>query len=200
MTCGRFHVVGTVGVVLALFVCSPAFAQGKDPHKLLTEADRLAWLRVWTRAEPIYAEASEADDVFHRWAEAWFEGYGWVPIDANFGAGVGPGARGSYFGGRGNRHVVTTVGGGGSDYLAWTYNSHERYELEGGATLDVQPLARYRPAEVGGEVPAARAPAMVSLEVSENNGARDGAGRWVYAGPIAVALVLGVVMGRRPRE
>ena len=60
MTCGRFHVVGTVGVVLALFVCSPAFAQGKDPHKLLTEADRLAWLRVWTRAEPLYAEAREA--------------------------------------------------------------------------------------------------------------------------------------------
>src|SRR5687767_3012062 len=60
MTCGRFHVVGTVGVVLALFVCSPAFAQGKDPHKLLSEADRLAWLRVWTRAEPLYAEAREA--------------------------------------------------------------------------------------------------------------------------------------------
>ena len=60
MTCGRFHVVGTVGVVLALFVCSPAFAQGKDPHKLLAEADRLAWLRVWTRAEPLYAEAREA--------------------------------------------------------------------------------------------------------------------------------------------
>ena len=29
-------------------------------HKLLTEADRLAWLRVWTRAEPLYAEAREA--------------------------------------------------------------------------------------------------------------------------------------------
>jgi len=60
MTCGRFHVVGTVGVVLALLVCFAAFAQGRDPHKLLTEADRLAWLRVWTRAEPIYAEAREA--------------------------------------------------------------------------------------------------------------------------------------------
>ena len=60
MTCGRFHVVGTVGVVLALFVCAPAFAQGKDPHNLLAEADRLAWLRVWTRAEPLYAEAREA--------------------------------------------------------------------------------------------------------------------------------------------
>src|SRR4029450_722949 len=60
MTCGRFHVVGNVGVVLALVLCSPAFAQVSDPHKLLAEADRLAWLRVWTRAEPLYAEAREA--------------------------------------------------------------------------------------------------------------------------------------------
>ena len=29
MTCGRFHVVGTVGVVLALFVCSPASHKAK---------------------------------------------------------------------------------------------------------------------------------------------------------------------------
>jgi hypothetical protein len=59
MTCGRFHVVGNVGVVLAFVLCSPAFAQVTDPHKLLAEADRLAWLRVWTRAEPLYAQARE---------------------------------------------------------------------------------------------------------------------------------------------
>ena len=60
MTCGRFHVAGTVGVVLALLACSPAFAQGEYLLTLLTEIDRLAWLRVWTRAEPLYAEAREA--------------------------------------------------------------------------------------------------------------------------------------------
>ena len=60
MTCDRFHVVGNVGVVLAFVLCSPALAQVTDPHKLLAEADRLAWLRVWTRAEPIYAQAREA--------------------------------------------------------------------------------------------------------------------------------------------
>lgn len=59
MTCDRFHVVGNVGVVLALVLCSPAFAQVTDPQKLLAEADRLAWLRVWTRAEPLYAQARE---------------------------------------------------------------------------------------------------------------------------------------------
>ena len=59
MACGRFHVVGTVAVLLALLLCGRAFAQNTDAHKLLAEADRLAWLRVWTRAEPLYAQARE---------------------------------------------------------------------------------------------------------------------------------------------
>ena len=60
MTCDRLHLVGIVGTLLALLQCTPAVAQVSDPHKLLAEADRLAWLRVWTRAEPLYAKAREA--------------------------------------------------------------------------------------------------------------------------------------------
>ena len=60
MTCGRFHVVSIVGTLLALLQCPPAVAQVSDAHKLLAEADRLAWLRVWTRAEPLYAKARDA--------------------------------------------------------------------------------------------------------------------------------------------
>ena len=60
MACDSFHLVGNVGVVLAFVLCSPALAQVTDPHKLLAEAERLAWLRVWTRAEPLYAQAREA--------------------------------------------------------------------------------------------------------------------------------------------
>lgn len=57
MTCGRFHVVGNVGVVLGILLGSTAFAQDPDAHKLLAEADRLSWLRAWTKAEPLYSEA-----------------------------------------------------------------------------------------------------------------------------------------------
>ena len=60
MTCDRFHLVGIVGTVLAVLLCPRIVAQTSDPHKLLAEADRLAWLRVWTRAEPLYAKAREA--------------------------------------------------------------------------------------------------------------------------------------------
>jgi CHAT domain-containing protein len=60
MTCDHLHLVGIVGTLLALLQCPPAVAQASDPHKLIAEADRLAWLRVWTRAEPLYAKAREA--------------------------------------------------------------------------------------------------------------------------------------------
>src|SRR5690606_4581580 len=60
MTCDHRHLVSIVGTLLALLQCLPAVAQVADPHKLLAEADRLAWLRVWTRAEPLFAKAREA--------------------------------------------------------------------------------------------------------------------------------------------
>src|SRR5262245_13826320 len=50
-------------VGLVLLVCaigSSAHGQTDNPQKLLAEADRLAWLRVWTRAEPVYGDAREA--------------------------------------------------------------------------------------------------------------------------------------------
>lgn len=47
-------------VVAAVLLWSPAFAQSADPQQLLAEAERLAWLKAWTRAEPLFAEAGRA--------------------------------------------------------------------------------------------------------------------------------------------
>lgn len=135
------------------------------------------------------------DDVFHRWAEAWISGYGWVPLDANAAHGRAPGERAAYFGGRSNRHVVTTIGGGGSEYLEWGYNHHEDYDAEGGATLTVQPIGRYRPLQGG---PAAT-PAVLAPETKRRS-------RWSLADPWVVGLVLvgaigtGFVVGRIGRR
>src|SRR5262245_21172254 len=60
MTFGRLHLVGNVAVVVTVLLCSPAIAQTTDPQKLLAEAERLAWLKAWTRAAPLYGEAEKA--------------------------------------------------------------------------------------------------------------------------------------------
>ena len=46
--------------LLVFLVVAPAGAQAdKTPEQLLAEADRLAWLRAWAKAEPIFAEAEK---------------------------------------------------------------------------------------------------------------------------------------------
>jgi hypothetical protein len=140
-------------------------------------------------------------------------GYGWVPLDANAGYGKRPGERGSYFGGRSNRHVVTTIGGGASEYLDWTYNSHETFKTEGNATLKVQPIARYRPLEIEAEVKPHEAAKVVAPSLVEGEqeaegslsprekkekAASDGASRkdlWMAAITILLALGIGVTVG-----
>ena len=51
--------VRRVGIVLlAAILSQPTFAQtNADPAKLIEQAERLAWLKAWTRAAPLYAEA-----------------------------------------------------------------------------------------------------------------------------------------------
>jgi hypothetical protein len=44
--------------LLAAILCQPTFAQtNADAEKLIEQAERLAWLKAWTRAAPLYAEA-----------------------------------------------------------------------------------------------------------------------------------------------
>src|SRR5689334_22819327 len=57
MACGCFYRVSCVVTTVVFLLCARAGAQTADPQKLLADGERLAWLRAWTRAEPIFAEA-----------------------------------------------------------------------------------------------------------------------------------------------
>ena len=87
------------------------------------------------------------DDVFHRWVEIYLPNYGWLPVDPSRGDSEWPSARGNSFGFLNNRFLITTVGGGGSEYLEWSYNSNERWTSKGKCKIVVENFGEWTPIE-----------------------------------------------------
>jgi transglutaminase-like putative cysteine protease len=87
------------------------------------------------------------DDVFHRWNEIYLPNYGWVPVDANAGDRTLPADQAAAFGGISNRFLVTTEGGGGSEYLAWSYNHENTWVSTGKCTVRFEAIAEWEPLE-----------------------------------------------------
>lgn len=87
------------------------------------------------------------DDVFHRWCEVYFPGYGWVPVDANAGDREWPAEQAAAFGGIANRFLVTTEGGGSSEYLEWNYNAQAKWTATGKCRVRVESIAEWEPME-----------------------------------------------------
>ncbi len=98
-------------------------------------------------------KGAAVDRVHHRWAQVFLPGYGWVPFDPAAGDRDQPGASLDAIGRLSNRHFITTVGGGDSEALGWTYNSRTQYTPVGRATIQEDEWVTIRQAKREGEEP-----------------------------------------------
>jgi hypothetical protein len=102
-------------------------------------------------------EQASVDLVFHRWAEVYLPGLGWVPVDANKGDTEWPADQAEGFAFQEGVFLITTAGSGDSDILGWGYNSVARYKQSGAAEVREWSRAEWEPAETKAE-PGAAAP------------------------------------------
>lgn len=98
----------------------------------------------------IRGDDASRDDVFHRWVEVYIPPIGWIPVDPSGGDSPSPADSARCFGSLENRFLITTVGGGGSKYLKWNYNSDSSYVAKGAVKVsslkagDWEPFSNYK--------------------------------------------------------
>ncbi len=104
----------------------------------------------------------------------YLPGYGWVPVDANRGDRESPADQARGIGELSNRFLITTVGGGDSEHLGWSYNSLVRHKAGGYCKVEEDHFALWEPLEVAEAAPAGEEGSM-SLEtaITERRSARD---------------------------
>lgn len=89
------------------------------------------------------------DEYFHRWAQVYIPNYGWLHWDAQGGDKDWPRDQTSSIGHLSNRFLLTTFGGGNSEYLEWGYNSNVFWTAEPRAEVHFENIGEWRPLEEG---------------------------------------------------
>ena len=93
----------------------------------------------------IRGDDASYDDVFHRWVEVYLPRFGWVPVDPSGGDAPLPADRAGAFGNLNNRYLITTMGGGGSEFLEWGYNANVRYTTKGRCKVEAEYFGEWTP-------------------------------------------------------
>jgi hypothetical protein len=78
----------------------------------------------------VRGEDASMDDVFHRWAEVFLPGYGWIPVDPSGGDQDWARDQAAAIGHVSGTLLITTQSGGGSETMGWTYNSNQFWTTE----------------------------------------------------------------------
>jgi hypothetical protein len=92
-------------------------------------------------------DEASMDDVFHRWTEVYLPSYGWIPVDTSAGDDEWQADAMKAFGSYTNRILITTIGGGDSEYLGWGYNYGSFYTYSGRTSIDASTYADWDPIE-----------------------------------------------------
>lgn len=87
------------------------------------------------------------DDVWHRWAEVYLPNYGWIPVDVSAGDSPSPGKRARTIGVLRNRYLITTKGGGDSEYLDFYYNFSAKWQTQGKCKVISKQYGEFAPVE-----------------------------------------------------
>lgn len=93
----------------------------------------------------VRGDEASIDEPHHRWAEVYLPNHGWVPVDASRGDKDAPADQARGFGELSNDFLITTQGGGDSEYLAWNYNHHASYSATGYCKIEQQDVAFWEP-------------------------------------------------------
>ena len=93
----------------------------------------------------VRGDDASMDDVFHRWPEVYLPNHGWIPIDPQGGDKPLPRDRAMNIGNLSNRFLITTQGGGDSEYLGWYYNCHETYTSDPQVEVRIEAFAEWEP-------------------------------------------------------